>query len=149
MLNPTGPERDVEIVLVEDNPHDVEFLLRALHRHRHGSRVGVLRDGAEALEFFFPDASGPLRALLPKLVLLDLQLPKVHGFEVLRRIKSDERLRVVPVVVLSSSNEDEDLRACYRLGANSYVVKPVAFEAFLTRVIEVGQYWLFANEPPR
>ena len=141
----------VEILLVEDNPTDVELTLRAFKARNFANQVFVARDGAEALDFFFGDGSHPLRdiGVVPKVVLLDLKLPKVDGLEVLRRLKADERTRAIPVVILTSSREEPDIAAAYRLGANSYIVKPVDFEAFARAVSEVGLYWLLLNEPPR
>ena len=144
-------QSEVEILLVEDNPSDVELTLRALKTRNLANQVFVARDGAEALEFFFGEQSHPLRAIgvAPRVILLDLKLPKVDGLEVLRRLKGDERTRALPVVVLTSSKEEPDIAAAYRLGANSYIVKPVDFEAFARAVSEVGLYWLLLNEQPR
>ena len=141
----------VEILLVEDNPTDVELTLRAFNARNFANQVFVARDGAEALDFFFGDGSHPLRdiGVVPKVVLLDLKLPKIDGLEVLRRLKADERTRTIPVVILTSSREEPDIAAAYRLGANSYIVKPVDFEAFARAVSEVGLYWLLLNEAPR
>lgn len=133
---------EVEILLVEDNPHDVELTLRALKRNNLANRVHVARDGAEALEFLRD------RVPMPKVVLLDLKLPKVSGLEVLRALKSDERTRTIPVVMLTSSREEPDIQESYRLGVNSYIVKPVDFEAFMRAVTDAGLYWLLLNEPP-
>ncbi|HYU01581.1 MAG TPA: response regulator [Gemmatimonadales bacterium] len=142
--------QQVEILLVEDNPTDAELTLRAFKARNFANQVFVARDGAEALDFFFGDGSHPLRdiGVVPKVVLLDLKLPKVDGLEVLRRLKADERTRTIPVVILTSSREEPDIAAAYRLGANSYIVKPVDFEAFARAVSEVGLYWLLLNEPP-
>ncbi len=143
-------QQQVEILLVEDNPTDAELTLRAFKARNFANQVFVARDGAEALDFFFGDGSHPLRdiGVVPKVVLLDLKLPKVDGLEVLRRLKADERTRTIPVVILTSSREEPDIAAAYRLGANSYIVKPVDFEAFARAVSEVGLYWLLLNEPP-
>jgi len=143
--------QQVEILLVEDNPTDAELTLRAFKARNFANQVFVARDGAEALDFFFGDGSHPLRdiGVVPKVVLLDLKLPKVDGLEVLRRLRADERTRTIPVVILTSSREEPDIAAAYRLGANSYIVKPVDFEAFARAVSEVGLYWLLLNEPPR
>lgn len=142
--------QQVEILLVEDNAHDAELTLRALKARNLANQVFVARDGAEALDLFFGDGQHPLRdiGVAPKVVLLDLQLPKVDGLEVLRRLKADERTRSLPVVVLTSSREEPDIAEAYRLGANSYIVKPVDFEAFARAVSEVGLYWMLLNEPP-
>jgi two-component system response regulator len=141
----------VEILLVEDNPNDAELTLRAFRARNLANQVFVARDGAEALDFFFGDGPHPLRdiGVVPKVVLLDLRLPKVDGLEVLRRLKTDERTRELPVVVLTSSREEPDIAAAYGLGANSYIVKPVDFEAFARAVSEVGLFWVLLNEPPR
>jgi CheY-like chemotaxis protein len=139
----------VEIVLVEDNEEDAELALRALRKIRVANQIVVLRDGAQALDFFFPDeAAGPAPPLRPKLVLLDVKLPKVDGLEVLRRLKSDEDMRRVPVVMLTSSRQESDLLASYRLGVNSYIVKPVEFDSFIKAVSDVGLYWMLLNEVP-
>src|SRR2546426_127899 len=135
----TGPS-EVEILLVEDNPSDVELTLRALKARNLANQVFIARDGAEALEFFFGEQGHPLRdfGVTPRVILLDLKLPKVDGLEVLRRLKGDERTRALPVVVLTSSKEEPDITAAYRLGANSYIVKPVDFEAF-ARAVDRGR----------
>ncbi len=144
-------DHQVEILLVEDNPSDVELTLRALKARNLMNQVFVARDGAEALEFFFGEGPHPWReiGIVPKVILLDLKLPKVDGLEVLRRLKGDERTRELPVVVLTSSREQPDIAEAYRLGANGYIVKPVEFEAFARAVSEVGLYWVLLNEPPR
>ena len=141
---------EVEILLVEDDPNDVELTLRAFHARNLANQVFVARDGAEALDFFFSDKAHPLRdiGVTPRVILLDLKLPKVDGLEVLRRLRADERTKSLPVVVLTSSNEEPDIAAAYRLGANSYIVKPVDFEAFARAVSEVGLYWVLLNEQP-
>ncbi len=138
-----------DIVLIEDNPHDAELTIRALRKV--ANRVVVARDGVEGLELLLPDAGVAPRVadLRPGVVLLDLKLPLIPGVEVLRRLKGDERTRSVPVVVLTSSREEPDVSECYRLGANSYIVKPVAFEAFTHAVSSLGFYWLLLNEPGR
>ncbi len=139
----------VEILLVEDNPNDVELTLTALAAGRIANRIEVVRDGAEALDFMFCDGGyAGRRPVAPKVILLDLKLPKVNGLEVLRRLKADERTRAVPVVVLSSSREDRDLAECYALGVNSYIVKPVDFEQFTTAVRTLGLYWVLLNVRP-
>jgi len=144
-------QHQVEILLVEDDSADAELTLRAFKARNFANQVFVARDGAEALDFFFGDGSHPLRdiGVVPKVVLLDLKLPKVDGLEVLRRLRADDRTRRIPVVILTSSREEPDIAAAYRLGANSYIVKPVDFEAFARAVSEVGLYWLLLNEPPR
>ena len=144
------PTPEVEILLVEDNPADVELTLRALTSHHLANQLFVCRDGAEAIDFFFGDAPNALRdiGVIPRVILLDLNLPKVDGLEVLRRLKGDDRTRAIPVVVLTSSAEQPDIAAAYRLGANSYIVKPVDFEAFSRAVSDLGLYWLLVNRPP-
>lgn len=141
---------DTEILLVEDNPNDVELTMRALQKQNLGNKVYVVRDGAEAIEFIF--ASGKYAARqaenLPKVVLLDLKLPKVDGIEVLRRIKADARTRKLPVVMLTSSQEDRDIMEAYKLGVNSYIVKPVEYSNFLHAVSELGIYWSILNKVP-
>ena len=141
---------EVEILLVEDNPTDVELTLRALKKHNLANKVHVVRDGAEALDFIFATGSYKDREInhKPKVVLLDLKLPKVDGLEVLRKIKSDERTKDVPVVVLTSSKEEKDRIESYKLGVNSYIAKPVDFNQFTKAVSELGLYWLLLNEPP-
>jgi two-component system response regulator len=136
------------ILLVEDNPDDETLTLRALRRNHLGNRVDVVRDGAEALEFLFGTGrhEGRAPAPPPHLVLLDLKLPKVDGLEVLQRIRADERTRFVPVVVLTSSSEERDIVESYRLGANSYVRKPVDFNQFVEAAKQLGLYWLLLNE---
>jgi len=139
-MQPNG----VEILLVEDNANDAELTLRALKQRNLANQVHVCRDGAAAMEFFACGA-GPV----PKVVLLDLKLPKVDGLEVLRRLKGDARTKAIPIVVLTSSREEPDIERAYELGANSYIVKPVDFEAFARAVSDVGLYWLLLNHPPQ
>jgi len=139
---------NVEILLVEDNPHDVKLALHAFRSHNLANRVHVTRDGAEALEFVFGTGRYEGRTELPKVILLDLKLPLIDGIEVLRQLKSDERTRHLPVVVLTSSREEPDIQACYQLGVNSYIVKPVDFDQFMSAVREIGMYWLLLNQPP-
>jgi CheY-like chemotaxis protein len=138
-----------EILLVEDNRDDVELTLRALRTHNLANRVKVVGDGVEALDYLLPagDASAPPDGY-PRLVLLDLKLPRVGGLDVLRRLKTSEATRHIPVVVLTSSHEESDLVASYDLGANSYIVKPVDFEQFTKAVSELGLYWLLLNKVP-
>lgn len=142
---------EVEILLVEDNPDDVELTLRALKRHNLTNNVHVVKDGVEALEYIFANGAYSHRKIedRPKVILLDLKLPKVDGLEVLRQIKSSDKTKMVPVVVLTSSKEERDLVESYRLGANSYIAKPVDFESFVKAVSELGLYWLLLNQPPR
>jgi CheY-like chemotaxis protein len=142
---------EVEILLVEDNPNDEELTLRALRKHNLANRVHVVRDGAEALEFIFATGAYTDRKVEngPKVILLDLKLPKVDGLEVLRRVKSDDRTKATPVVVLTSSREERDVVESYKLGVNSYIVKPVDFDKFIQSVSQLGLYWLLLNQPPR
>lgn len=141
------------MLLVEDSPSDEELTLRALRKHNIANRVVVARDGAEALDYLFCQGAHAGRAAdeLPQVVLLDLNLPKIGGLEVLRKIRADERTRLLPVVILTSSNEEKDLLSGYAGGANSYVVKPVDFTQFAEAVRQLGMYWLVTNQgvPPR
>jgi CheY-like chemotaxis protein len=141
---------DREILLVEDSPHDLEFTLRALKRHDLAQHVVVARDGAEALDIMFASGQHADRAdrPRPRLVLLDLKLPKVDGIEVLRRFKDDQRSRRIPVVVMTSSAEEQDMLRSYDLGVNSYIVKPVEFDNFAQAVSDVGLYWFLLNRSP-
>jgi two-component system, response regulator len=141
----------VDILLVEDNPHDAELTIRALTKSNLANRLIAVEDGAEALDFIFCRGKYAVRELghSPKVVLLDLKLPKVSGLDVLRALKADERTRSIPVVVVTSSQEDPDIKTAYGLGANSYVVKPVDFDAFAQAVSSLGMYWLLVNQPPR
>jgi two-component system, response regulator len=141
---------DVQILLVEDNPNDVELTLRALQKQNLANKVFVVKDGAEALDFMF--ATGPFTQRkvqnLPKVILLDLKLPKIDGIEVLKRVKADERTRSTPVVMLTSSQEERDVLQTYSLGVNSYIVKPVEFSNFVRAVSELGVYWGILNKLP-
>jgi len=139
----------IEILLVEDNPSDAELTLLALKKIHIANKVFLVNDGDEALDFLFARGkfTGREQDKNPKVILLDLNLPKVSGLEVLRSIKTSEKLKNIPVVVLTSSKEDLDIRQCYELGANSYVVKPIGFENFLKAVSELGIYWLLVNLP--
>jgi two-component system, response regulator len=138
------------ILLVEDNSIDEELTLRALRKSKLNNRVVIARDGAEALDYlFFRGAHADRDPLeVPQVVLLDLNLPKIGGQEVLQRMRADERTRLLPVVILTSSKEEKDLRGGYASGANGYVVKPVDFTQFAEAVLQLGVYWLHVNEPP-
>jgi len=140
----------VELLLVEDNPQDLELTLRALRKANFTNSIHVARDGAEALDFVFCEGAHASRAMHngPRVILLDLKLPKVDGLEVLKRIKSNPRTRMIPVVMLTSSREQNDVVESYQLGVNSYIVKPVNFESFAAAVSQLGFYWLLLNEPP-
>ena len=141
----------VNILLVEDNPQDAELTTRALKKYNLANRLVIVEDGAEALDFLFCRGKYATRDPnhTPSVVLLDLKLPKVGGLEVLRALKGDERTRFIPVVIVTSSREDPDIKAAYALGANSYVVKPVDFDAFSEAVSQLGLYWLLVNQPPK
>jgi two-component system response regulator len=141
----------VEILMVEDTPEDLELALRAFRKANLTNQIQVARDGAEALDFIFCEGAYAARKMEdgPKVVLLDLKLPKVDGLEVLRRIKGDARTKTIPVVVLTSSKEQNDVVESYRLGVNSYIVKPVNFERFVEAVQDLGMYWLLLNHPPK
>jgi two-component system, response regulator len=139
-----------EILLVEDNPTDLELALRVFKKHQFANRIEVARDGVEALDFVFGEGAHAGRGgiCIPKVILLDLKLPKVNGLEVLRRIKSDPRTCIIPIVVLTSSQEETDLVESYQLGVNSYIVKPVDFDQFSECLTQIGLYWLLSNAPP-
>ncbi|MBI2967722.1 MAG: response regulator [Bacteroidetes bacterium] len=139
-----------EILFAEDNPYDAELTIRVLRKHHLVNKLIHVKDGAEALDFIFARGtySGRNVENKPKAILLDLKMPKVDGIEVLRKIKSDDRTKDIPVVVLTSSREDPDIKECYRLGVNSYVVKPVEFEIFVKAITDIGLYWLLLNQPP-
>jgi two-component system, response regulator len=145
-MKPAG----IEILLVEDNPKDIELTLYALHKQNLNNRIEVLRDGAEALEFLFCRGTYEYRSFdsPPRLVILDLKLPKINGLEVLRALKNDGRTRAIPVAVLTSSNEERDLLDGFNLGVNSYMRKPVDFDQFREIVRQLGLYWLVVNQSP-
>jgi two-component system response regulator len=132
----------VDILLVEDNPNDAELAQRALRKAQPGAKIALARDGAEALDYL---SSGRPK---PKVIFLDLKLPKIDGTEVLRRVRKNEDTRSTPVVVLTSSQEEKDISECYKLGVNSYVVKPVEFDQFYKAIGDLATYWLFLNKSP-
>jgi len=139
---------EIEILIVEDNLYDAELTIRALRKQNLANKLIHLRDGAEALDFLFANGKYADRnpEFIPRVVFLDLKMPKVDGIEVLRKIKSDARARSIPVVILTSSAEDPDVKRCYDLGANSYIVKPVEFENFVRIVSDLGLYWIVINK---
>jgi len=146
-MNPNS----VEVLLVEDNITDAELTIRELKKHNMANNLVHVKNGEEALDFIF--ATGKFSGTRdvqfpPKVVLLDIQMPKVNGIEVLQKIKSDPRTRQMPVVILTSSKENPDIQRCYDLGANSYIVKPVNFEGFAQAIKNLGFYWLLLNQPP-
>lgn len=138
------------ILLVEDNPDDETLTLRALRKNKILNEVVVARDGAEALDYLFAEGihAGWNPGVMPEVILLDLKLPKIDGLEVLKRLRADERTRLLPVVVMTSSNQEEDILASYDLGANSYIRKPVDFNQFIEAVRQLGLYWLVLNQAP-
>jgi two-component system, response regulator len=141
----------VELLLVEDNLDDAELAIRELKKHQLTNNLFHAKDGAEALDFIF--ATGKFEGVRnvgfpPKLILLDIQMPKINGIEVLQKVKSDERTKIIPVVMLTSSREDPDIQKCYAMGANSYIVKPVNFERFAEGIKNLGFYWLLLNQQP-
>ena len=142
---------EIEILLVEDNQDDLDMALRALRKANLTNNIQTVRDGAEALEFIFCEGvfAGRKFENPPKVILLDLKLPKIDGMEVLKRIKNDPRTKMIPVVILTSSKEQRDVIESYNLGVNSYIVKPVNFERFAAAVQELGMYWLLHNQPPK
>jgi len=143
-------EDPVEILLVEDNPSDLELTLHALKRNNITNRIHVVSDGEEALDFIFCNNEYAKRdiSITPRIILLDLKLPKIDGIEVLRRIKGDARTRRIPVVMLTTSGEENDIVESYELGANSYIIKPVDFDQFTEAVRQLGLYWLLLNQQP-
>ena len=140
----------VDILLVEDNPRDAELALRALKSRNLANKLLWVKDGAEALEFIFGRGTNGKRKVCgrTKVILLDLKLPKVDGLEVLEQLKANEESRIIPVVVLTSSCEEQDIVRSYKMGVNSYIVKPVNFDKFAEAVAQLGLYWLLLNQPP-
>ncbi len=141
---------DVEILLVEDNPEDAELTMLALKKENLANKVYLVEDGAEALDYIYAEGEYSDRESKdrPKVILLDLKLPKIDGLEVLKKIKEDKSTRMIPVVVLTSSREEEDMVKSYNYGVNSYIVKPVDFEKFMRSISDLGLYWLLLNKPP-
>lgn len=141
----------VEILLVEDNPRDAELTLRALRKHNLANKIVHVKDGQEAIDWIFGKGAHMGRDInqRPKVVMLDLKLPKVDGLDVLRAVRADDRTRLIPVVVLTSSREERDVVESYRLGVNSFIVKPVDFDNFSVAVAEAGHYWLLVNHEPK
>lgn len=139
----------VEILIVEDNARDLELTMRALRKYNLGNRIVAARDGAEALDFLFARGAYEDRAITdgPQVIFLDMKLPKVDGIEVLRQIKADERTQSIPVVMVTSSAQERDMAESYRLGVNSYVVKPIDFDSFVKTIADLGFYWLAVNRP--
>ena len=150
MVDTTDQVQEVEILLVEDDSTDAELAIRALKKNSLANKLVWLKDGAEALEFIFATGAYSGRQVEdgPKVIMLDLHLPKVDGLEVLRRVKHDRRTRTIPVVVLTSSKEDRDVKETYQLGVNSFICKPVEFDEFARVVATLGLYWLLVNRPP-
>ncbi len=139
---------DLKILLIEDNPDDVELTLMAFKKHNLANHITVARDGEEALNIIFQHGKESAGGQRPDLILLDLKLPMIDGMDVLRQIKENSETKVIPVIILTSSKEENDLAESYRLGANSYIRKPVNFEKFTEVVMQLGLYWLLINEPP-
>jgi two-component system response regulator len=142
-------DSEVDVLLVEDNPNDAELTMRALRSSVRSERFMHAEDGVKAIGILFEDGGAARPNKLPRMILLDLKLPKLDGLEVLRRVKQDERTRSIPVVVLTSSREERDIFESYRLGANSYLVKPVGFEEYIAAIKEACRYWLVLNQPPQ
>jgi two-component system, response regulator len=143
---------EIEVILIEDNPDDAILVIRELKKNNFANKLIHLKDGAEALDFIFGTGAYEGKGLqsgAPKVILLDLKMPKVNGIEVLEKVKTDPRTKLIPVVILTSSAEDPDIKICYELGANSYIVKPVEFENFSKCVTELGMYWLLLNHSKR
>lgn len=141
----------IEILLVEDNIDDANLTIRALKKSNLANQLFHVKDGAEAFDFIYAQGAYTDRKLMemPKVIFLDLKMPKVDGMEVLRKLKADDLTKDIPIVILTSSKEDPDIKTCYELGANSYIVKPVEFENFYETVSQLGMYWLMINQPPK
>jgi two-component system response regulator len=141
---------ELEIILIEDNPDDAALAIRALKKQNLANKLIHLKDGAEALDFIYGRGAYSERSIIntPRVILLDLKMPKVNGLEVLEKLKSDMSTKHIPVVILTSSAEDPDIKECYKLGANSYIVKPVDFDNFAKTVVDLGLYWMVLNRPP-
>lgn len=139
---------NIQILLVEDNIDDATLTIRALQKHNLANGLVHLKDGAEALDYIFGKGKDDVPRNTPRVILLDLKMPKVNGMEVLTKVKSDERTKIIPVVILTSSAEDPDIAKCYLLGANSYIVKPVEFDIFSRTVADMSMYWVSLNESP-
>jgi CheY-like chemotaxis protein len=144
-------QKEVDILLVEDNPRDTELTIRALNKHNITNKLIVLEDGVETLDYIFCRGKYADRVITnyPKVILLDLKLSKVNGFEVLKTIKSDKRTKMIPVVMVTSSTQDSDIKTAYEYGANSYVVKPVDFNKFIEAMSHLVLYWLLVNQSPK
>jgi two-component system, response regulator len=143
-------EKSCDILLVEDNPNDLELTMLALEKHQLLHSIKTVRNGKEALDFIFCREAYETKEIhdMPKLILLDLKLPKVNGHEVIEQIKKDKITRNIPIVILTTSREEKDIKECYKMGVNSYIVKPIDYEEFGKTIIEVGNYWLNINEIP-
>ena len=146
----SSTDNEIEVLLVEDNAHDAELTIRSLKKVNLANKLYHVKDGAEALDFIFNRGEFINRKneKYPKVILLDIKMPKVDGIEVLRQLKGNEHTRAIPVVIMTSSKEEQDVITSYNLGVNSYVVKPVNFEGFSKAVAELGLYWLITNQPP-
>lgn len=144
-------DANIDILIIEDDPNDARLIIRVFKKHNITNNLVHLKDGAEALDFLFGDQNQPhgLGNNPARVILLDLKLPKIDGIEVLHRIRSDDRTRNIPVVILTSSSEERDIKAAYELGVNSYVTKPIRFDEFATVVAKLGLYWMLINKPPK
>lgn len=143
--------KECEILIVEDNPNDAELMLRTLRKNQVVNEIMVVEDGEEALEYLFRKGKFDEKEgfVPPKVIFLDLKLPKINGLEVLKQLKSDAKTKKIPIVIVTSSREDPDIKSAYELGANSYVVKPVNFDDFIKTFSQIGMYWLAVNEKPQ